>query len=279
MESKQGHFFNGEQASFAARLSELAYESEDVLNSEFKDYSFQYFAEGPVQFFLLSIKDTAYIAFKGTNPNSIIEILTDLEFAQKKAFVGKVHKGFYNAFVLIQNDLDDLMNQDVFKGKKVVITGHSLGGALATLCSVYFCQKSIEIKAVYTFGQPRVGNPEFAAYYDSILREKHFSVFHKDDRVPRLPGSKTGKGKLVIKYLHVGLALWINHKGELFSDYVKSQKTANKTIRMVNSIKGHSMEMYREVLVNNQTQNPFENPEVYVEKDIQKRKLWNRKKS
>jgi predicted lipase len=47
--------------------------------------------------------------------------------------------------------------------------GHSLGGALAQLDSLFFSlnlNPSVSIKAV-TFGIPRVGNPDYAAFFDS----------------------------------------------------------------------------------------------------------------
>ena len=47
--------------------------------------------------------------------------------------------------------------------------GHSLGGALAELDSLFMTlnlPSSVHVKAV-TFGTPRVGNPAYAQYFDS----------------------------------------------------------------------------------------------------------------
>lgn len=44
----------------------------------------------------------------------------------------------------------------------LVITGHSLGGALASLCALDFIKENIPINYFYTFEQPRVFNPKLA---------------------------------------------------------------------------------------------------------------------
>lgn len=269
--------YNSSDASYAARLSELAYQSVSKIKNEFPDNKLKYIDQGAVQFFVLEGRSETYITFKGTNPSRLIEVLTDLDFVQKKAFVGKVHKGFFEAFSNVKKDLDALVLDFELKRKNIIVSGHSLGGALATLCSAYLHQEGVTIKGVYTFGQPRIGNEDFADYYDSILGNRHFSVFHKDDRIPRLPASKVGRGKLEIQYHHVGKTIWINHEGKLYSAYLKSKKTANKVIRVANTLKGHSVEMYKEVMFNNIEHNPFSVPAKFIESDIKKRKLFKRK--
>ena len=50
--------------------------------------------------------------------------------------------------------------------------GHSLGGALAELDSLFMAMNlpsSIHVKGV-TYGTPRVGNPAYAAFFDSKVR-------------------------------------------------------------------------------------------------------------
>ena len=54
---------------------------------------------------------------------------------------------------------------------KVFVTGHSLGAALAALCAAELGANrnslGISIEGVYTYGQPRVGNANFAAFYSN----------------------------------------------------------------------------------------------------------------
>jgi hypothetical protein len=84
----------------------------------------------------------------------------------------RVHSGFNkaaNALVpKIYNLLDKAKKQN--PEYKVVFTGHSLGGALATLSAVKFAERGV-IKwsdiQIITFGQPRVGDASFANYLNS----------------------------------------------------------------------------------------------------------------
>jgi hypothetical protein len=75
---------------------------------------------------------------------------------------------------------------------KLFITGHSLGGALATLYPVmlFFTQQvemTSKIGAVYTFGQPRVGDPEFRKNAWEMMKGKYYRVVYCNDLVPRIP--------------------------------------------------------------------------------------------
>ncbi|KAG0582718.1 hypothetical protein KC19_3G080000 [Ceratodon purpureus] len=75
---------------------------------------------------------------------------------------------------------------------KLFVTGHSLGGALAALYSTMLhftgeTEVASKIGAVYTFGQPRVGDQDFADYANSVLKGKYFRVVYCNDVVPRVP--------------------------------------------------------------------------------------------
>jgi hypothetical protein len=92
----------------------------------------------------------------------------------------KVHKGF-NEFIqavpsaVLRNprhsrlSLPDLLMAD--KNAKVYLTGHSLGGAAATLVGARLLSMGInpEQIEVITFGAPAVGNAAFAAKFEPIL--------------------------------------------------------------------------------------------------------------
>jgi hypothetical protein len=75
---------------------------------------------------------------------------------------------------------------------KLFVTGHSLGGALAALYPVMLhftgeTEVASKLGAVYTFGQPRVGDQDFANYAGSKLKGKYFRVVYCNDVVPRIP--------------------------------------------------------------------------------------------
>ncbi|KAL0951746.1 hypothetical protein HGRIS_008418 [Hohenbuehelia grisea] len=71
-------------------------------------------------------------------------------------------------------------------------TGHSLGGALATLDALYLTMhlpKDVHVKAV-AYGMPRVGNPAFVKLFDDKVHDfKRINL--QDDIIPALPTRHT----------------------------------------------------------------------------------------
>ncbi len=79
----------------------------------------------------------------------------------------------------------------------VTITGHSLGGALATLLGLDLALNSGGTRPeVYTFASPRVGCGEFREQYDALVPAT-YRVFNHSDLVPKQPP---------LLYAHVGMA-------------------------------------------------------------------------
>jgi predicted lipase len=136
---------------------------------------FLYRTSGPLEGVII-------IAFRGTV--SIKNAKTDISVGRVPFHlpgmgdsIGKVHNGFYHAFSQVR---DDLMNQValLLENKRntsripgaipVICVGHSLGGALATICAFEMAHrfKSQISLQTYTFGCPRVGDRDFAREYD-----------------------------------------------------------------------------------------------------------------
>ncbi|ETO06965.1 hypothetical protein RFI_30425 [Reticulomyxa filosa] len=69
---------------------------------------------------------------------------------------------------------------------------YKTGAALAAHCAIdFFDQKAIQPMFVYTYGQPRVGNQQFANYYNSNIKI-HYRVTHRKDPVPHVPTEDMG---------------------------------------------------------------------------------------
>ncbi|XP_024543842.1 uncharacterized protein LOC9654181 isoform X1 [Selaginella moellendorffii] len=100
------------------------------------------------------------------------------------------------------------------KSAKVYITGHSLGGALATVFTAmlfYNKEDSVteRIAGVYTFGQPRVGDIDFADYMDEKLNDpvnRYFRIVYSNDIVPRIPFDD-----IFFQFKHFGLCFYFDH--------------------------------------------------------------------
>ena len=72
----------------------------------------------------------------------------------------------------------------------VRVTGHSLGGALASVCAIHLYQKGVRLDAILTYGSPRAGNPTFAQWYDRVIfnyTRYAFRVTHYRDPIIHLP--------------------------------------------------------------------------------------------
>ena len=79
--------------------------------------------------------------------------------------------------------------------RMLVLTGHSLGGALATVAAAEWAS-SFKIRSVYTYGQPRVCKSDAASHIESKVGSKFFRIVNDDDIATRVPPGYTHVGKM-----------------------------------------------------------------------------------
>lgn len=140
------------------------------------------------------------IVFRGTEPQNIISFLTDATTEPKRFLaMGHVHGGFYRNLRAVWTEIAEWIDQESQKGLKTLyLTGHSLGGAMAVLAAATICgdprfvRWQSLLKGVYTFGQPPVGDAEFARSCQERFGKMHFRHVYDHDLVPRLPPRGTG---------------------------------------------------------------------------------------
>lgn len=146
--------------------------------------------------YVAMIGDTAVVMFRGTNPPEIQDWFANLNNRAFKSEHGQVHAGFWASYETLHDQLIEVLRQK--QPKRIWITGHSLGGALAVICSYrLMTDESKEIAGVMTFGQPRVGSPEFCKYMESTLSGRMVHFVNENDLVPRIPPSFEHFGSLV----------------------------------------------------------------------------------
>jgi len=76
------------------------------------------------------------------------------------------------------------------KDKPIYITGHSLGGSLAVLAALDFANQGANIGSIYTFGQPKIGNPAFGNRIQTLFKESFHRINVESDITPRVPPAK-----------------------------------------------------------------------------------------
>ena len=99
-------------------------------------------------------------------------------------------RGRHRGFALAWAAVEDQVMQFVAKlpaGTPIVLSGHSLGGALAQIGAYALSQRDQNVAAVVTFGAPWVGNADFAKAYDNRkLKDRTVLLESKSDSVPQI---------------------------------------------------------------------------------------------
>jgi hypothetical protein len=93
----------------------------------------------------------------------------NLDMRIVKDTIGKdsftIHKGFLDRYKLISSWFENKYSK-VPNNYTILLTGHSLGGAEATIAAVYAASKlNRKPDGVVTYGSPKVGTRQFKQYY------------------------------------------------------------------------------------------------------------------
>lgn len=133
-----------------------------------------------------------------------------------------IHKGFLEAFQELEAAGLRRHIQSTFRrGDTVLVTGHSLGGALATVASLELKMNPI-YKAlglafvdVITYGSPRVMSPTLAKHYNYIMDSSWRVVNDNDPAVVVPPTSYNYWTQAYddMSFYHVGTEVWCNRDG------------------------------------------------------------------
>jgi hypothetical protein len=205
--------FNLANAWWLAEAAVLAYADEAFAAEGFRKAGFDeitFFDKRSTQCFVASNREFAVVAFRGSEVwrrrgKADISVVA-ADFTTNADFWltgwpkgGKVHRGFKTALDEVWEDLFTYLTALQRGGRKIWMTGHSLGAALATLAA----DRYGEVQGVYTFGSPRVGNNRFKENYS--IRTYRF--VYGNDIVTRVPPPGV--------YVHVGEPRFIDFKGSI----------------------------------------------------------------
>lgn len=172
--------------------------------------SWQFFDKNGTQALALVTQSKVIIAFRGTELN-LQDIKTDINCNKIEVpNIGFVHQGFWEALNAVLNDIL-LFVKDHHQQKEILITGHSMGGALAVLLGTYLQANNIHRFQVFTFGSPRCLSWKTAKKVDALIHNKVFLFINSVDIVPRVPFLLMGFG-------HIGKVFFLDSKAKLYYD-------------------------------------------------------------
>lgn len=98
---------------------------------------------------------------------------------------GKVHHGFYDAYKALKSFIQRYLVR-FHVDQKIIISGHSLGGAIALLLAEALrSDETMKYNVLlYTYGSPRVGDATFVAAAKPLA---HHRMVNNNDMIPGVP--------------------------------------------------------------------------------------------
>ena len=252
---------NWKLTDLCANISRIIYKDKDTVVKYLKKHKIKYssvkfFDNDNAEGYGIIMHDYIIIAFRGTGAqddgklsitSAFKDFLADIKaWPAESETQGSVHSGF-------KGELDKLYPQVIkWLGKKVttkklVITGHSLGAAMATICASRLHELGADL-VLYTYGSPRVGDDFWAKQFDDI---EAYRIVNNNDLICRVPpfGYYTHIGFLhYITYdLHVktNMTPW-----QRFIDRVRGTFKAFSKFQMFDAIYDHPGGQYVKKLKN-----------------------------
>jgi hypothetical protein len=149
------------------------------------------------------------VIFRGSN--QAVDWLHDFMICKKDLDDGKkVHLGFWktlmkeNLYEKLKKELKENIEEHTDYG--VYISGHSLGGGLATLFGYLFGLENEKKLTIISFASPRVGNQEWSNKFNTMNNIRHYRVVNEKDVVTAMP---------YVGFYHCGNEIKINARNDL----------------------------------------------------------------
>lgn len=231
------------KAELMARLSEIIYKKNTRIKEELlklkinKSFIYQ---EKDLKWMLVECQGEKIIAIRGSSNTK--NWIRNLNFLWAKTIkgLGKFHRGFINGSQYIEKHLKFSSNNV----NEFSITGHSLGGALAFDLGLLLEESGVNIKDVYTFGEPMS-----CKRLDYEPKFNHYRYINNLDIVSTIPPSIMG-------YEHYGEELYVNDMGSIIKEpsewevNIDRLSTLYKNKRLSEFILDHPVRLYVDALSN-----------------------------
>jgi len=195
------------RALVLAELAEVSYNDEKEAKRAAQAIGFadaQLIDNDGSQAYRFENENDVVLACRGTEPTEWNDVQADANAVMSVVgSFGKVHSGFNREVDDLWPVLEDLIRNNT---KPVWFCGHSLGGAMATICA-YRCKTSSissNPQELHTFGSPRVGCKRYIRH----AQITHYRWVHNNDVVTRVPPVWFG-------YRHCGNEIYLDRYGRI----------------------------------------------------------------
>jgi len=139
--------------------------------------------------------NTCVAGFEGTH--DLFSVITDARFLSSTlnwaSCAGcRVHTGFLKEYMSLKPCFRQVLLAKGFsKTTTIRTTGWSLGGATSSFAVAELAQEGWTVEH-YDFGRPRLGDIQFAQWFNRVVGEKSWRVTHLRDPVPHVPPEHIG---------------------------------------------------------------------------------------
>lgn len=151
-----------------AKLADCAYYTSDSqIQEKWPDSlekKYELYHVASTYFITTTVGSTTIISLRGTN--SVSDFVYNLCPGDKPFLnVGSVRTGWYLRFKAMQSTLDQIIRES----KHVVLTGHSLGAAIALICAIYINEEHKLPVGVVGFALPSIGDHDIIEYVNKKI--------------------------------------------------------------------------------------------------------------
>ncbi len=243
-------------AFWLAQAANIAYQDKSTIQPATAKLGlgrFEFLSKKDTEGYIAANDEIIVIAFRGTEPTHLQDLLSDAKIHKVPGPLGDVHRGFLNAFELVKDDMFEAIERmrDTSHPQSLWCTGHSLGAALAVVAVAHLLTDNQTVNGLYNFGQPRVGDDAFAEEFNRRFGGQHFRFVNNNDSVARVPPSAFG-------YSHTGELRYIESSGEIrddtgFWDRLRDRVRGRMEDFLkpgTDGLKDHSMDLYVQQIEN-----------------------------
>ena len=175
-------------ASLCAVASQLVYQSDDAVKGALgalQASGLSLIVEHNHRCLLLAYTDCIIVAFRGTDAGELADWKTNLQHKPASGAFGLVHSGYLAAVDLLWPRITASLERMRENEQTLLLTGHSMGGALAVVAAAKFAaDAAIPVAGLYTFGQPAVAEASFERELATRVGGRYFRFVNSVDMVP-----------------------------------------------------------------------------------------------